>query len=441
MLENMHSSPETESHALADTAQIEDVDTAVSIEQDRTAASLFDEMEFDAGFLNQNESDALMLFFNDVLIEEAGENFTHTSTEKIATIWNDENQLENPTSSNNIEENPLPSNQPHPAQSGQNSGTIPVQEGRVLKTVPSACSQCFATFRGGRDMARHIKNAHTGELNHQCKLCIARFRTRRQLSIHSSTFHRNMFRRNMAECPQCKKLISGGGGGLKRHLEVNHTGDLNFVCQKCPARFRTKAQIAHHNATMHPKIQECATEDSLGDSAIIVSSGAPRSSAQHAEDAIHEDAIDKLMGPEFNINESEGTQARAVSTAGANEGQVSLGQECTNCKMSFSRPWALRRHMATSHSGPQTELCTQCTGTFSNKRQLSIHVAERHPGMEAARTFVCPMCGASLLHKFLLRNHIDGWHTGELPYSCNMCIARFKKSRQLLAHMKAMHQQ
>ena len=52
--------------------------------------------------------------------------------------------------------------------------------------------------------------------------------------------------------------------------------------------------------------------------------------------------------------------------------------KCTECKMFFLAPWALKRHM-TKHTGQKDWLCHICKKQFTRKENLKLHIARYHP--------------------------------------------------------------
>ena len=78
--------------------------------------------------------------------------------------------------------------------------------------------------------------------------------------------------------------------------------------------------------------------------------------------------------------------------------------------------------------------CPSCSRNYSNKFNLQRHFAMIH--LRLLR-FVCEVCGKCLSSKQNCREH-KYTHTGEKPFKCKDCGARFRQCSQLSVH-KRMH--
>ena len=73
-----------------------------------------------------------------------------------------------------------------------------------------------------------------------------------------------------------------------------------------------------------------------------------------------------------------------------------------------------------------------CGLEFPNKQGLKHHLESQHGDMNQLK---CKECGKTLASKQSLREHLFT-HTGEKPYSCDICHMTFRQGSQLSAHKK-----
>lgn len=76
--------------------------------------------------------------------------------------------------------------------------------------------------------------------------------------------------------------------------------------------------------------------------------------------------------------------------------------------------------------------CPTCSRSYSNKFNLQRHYAMIH--LHLLR-FVCEQCGKSLSSKQNYKEH-KYTHTGEKPFQCKDCGARFRQCSQLSVHKR-----
>ncbi|XP_041780525.1 zinc finger protein 84-like [Anopheles merus] len=91
-------------------------------------------------------------------------------------------------------------------------------------------------------------------------------------------------------------------------------------------------------------------------------------------------------------------------------------------------------HHERTHSEPSYS-CADCGKEFVHEMQLRNHREAKHLDKNARKKYVCDVCGKELLAKVSLRKHTLVMHSGERPYACNLCDARFQIKAYLTSHM------
>lgn len=103
---------------------------------------------------------------------------------------------------------------------------------------------------------------------------------------------------------------------------------------------------------------------------------------------------------------------------------------CDVCQQCFNHPRPLKRHMLL-HQG-KTIACHHCSKCFSDQKLLDIHL--KYVGL----SFPCDLCGNVYARKENLKSHLRK-HTGETPYKCTYCDAKFNMSYKLKDHVNSKH--
>lgn len=101
------------------------------------------------------------------------------------------------------------------------------------------------------------------------------------------------------------------------------------------------------------------------------------------------------------------------------------------CEAAFCRKPYLEVHMRT-HTGERPFSCDVCLKRFSQKSSLNTH---KKIHLTNHRPFTCEHCPATFCRKPYLDIHIRS-HTGERPFECATCLKRFSQRSTLNIHKR-----
>uniref|UniRef100_A0A3P9CX54 Endothelial zinc finger protein induced by tumor necrosis factor alpha n=1 Tax=Maylandia zebra TaxID=106582 RepID=A0A3P9CX54_9CICH len=111
---------------------------------------------------------------------------------------------------------------------------------------------------------------------------------------------------------------------------------------------------------------------------------------------------------------------------------------CTVCSKVFKFRSLLASH-STIHSDARPFACDFCSRRFRRLSHLKRHREVVHAnGARLPQSFVCHICGKDKKCRSQLARHVI-IHTGERPFACDLCSARFNRHGNLQQHRKRMH--
>ena len=102
---------------------------------------------------------------------------------------------------------------------------------------------------------------------------------------------------------------------------------------------------------------------------------------------------------------------------------------CGSCSKLFSTAHGLEVHVRRSHTGQRPYSCNVCQKTFGHAVSLSQHRAVHNQ----ERSFSCPQCGKSFKRSSTLSTHLL-IHSDTRPYPCMYCGKRFHQKSDMKKH-------
>nr|XP_057915672.1 zinc finger protein ZFP2-like [Doryrhamphus excisus]XP_057915673.1 zinc finger protein ZFP2-like [Doryrhamphus excisus] len=245
------------------------------------------------------------------------------------------------------------------------------------------CDFCGKEFKFRSQLAAHLQT-HTDERPHLCDVCGRKFCRQSQLERHKLLLHpdggENGASAEGMPCEVCGRRFKTEAL-LATHARV-HTGDKPFHCGLCLRRFVRAACLKQHHIRVHLKV-------------------GPRAVAQRSP------RTPKIF-------------------------------PCSMCSKVFKFQSLLANHAAV-HSDERPHACDMCTRRFRRLSHLKRHRrVVHHDGARPPQTFICHICGKDKKCRSQLARHII-IHTGERPFGCDICHARFNRQGNLQQHKKRMH--
>ena len=256
-----------------------------------------------------------------------------------------------------------------------------------VKEALLRCSYCPATFPPGGDLAltRHLRQVHPKEMDLDCNICGATFKTKGFVNRHKRNIHgesREETESKTFECDKCGRKFSVKEY-LWEHQRRNHKifRRAPLHCKKCGQSFKSKVLLTKHVAGKHK----------------------------------HEDDGER------------------------NEFQ------CNQCSKGYASKKALQCHVQFAHSKLVALKCTVCGLSFRNKIHLKRHKAKMHNLVgeetegEEKTTFRCDQCGKDCPSRKSWLQHVRFMHSKETSSDCPVCGKTYRNARVSKEHMRAVH--
>ncbi|XP_028290702.1 zinc finger protein 90-like isoform X2 [Gouania willdenowi] len=382
--------------------------------------------------------------------------------------------------SNGVGEAPSPPPDLSVLQSNSNSQHASVARMK-MELDSSVCDVCGKVMKNKSSLARH-SFIHTGNKPFSCHLCKFRFNRRDNLQHHLSHVHPEGVAklekpRSLQSwlCAVCGKTFNCRSR-LKTH-EVIHSGVKPYRCDLCPKAYMRTNDLEHHKKVVHADGGALLPSSLLCDFCGKEFKCRSQLSVHFQTHTGERPHLCDVCGRKF-ARKYQLKRHKLLLHGGHAHPQEDRPHRCSVCPRSFQRAACLRQHLTRAHLElssvdstqsveEKTFPCAVCGKVFKFRSLLASHVlihSETRPfscdfcprsfrrlghlkrhrevvhanGARSPQSFVCHICGLDKKCSSKLARHTI-IHTGERPFTCDLCPARFNRRGNLQQHLRRMH--
>lgn len=257
-----------------------------------------------------------------------------------------------------------------------------------------ACTQCPRTFLSQKGLFGHMSAHPKTKKAFACPDCPKSFHTEAHYKRHQQNHRHNTY----FMCQLCDESFASAGAlnsHRRKHISAGEQYDEHvYACRLCQLELKAKVHLQRHFRECHAGAKPFYCDVCARDFAL--------SNQLKYHNIVHHGA------------------------AGA--------FECHICRGRFGVRWELVRHLE-SHDNV-TVTCDQCGKSLRNKFMLRNHVKLQHP--KKSSNVLCAQCGKAFRYPSVLEQHMLE-HTGERPFACTKCDARYRFAVNLRRHMNNVH--
>ncbi|KAM9826840.1 zinc finger Y-chromosomal protein-like [Neosynchiropus ocellatus] len=330
------------------------------------------------------------------------------------------------------------------------NGVARLEKQREVQTW--LCEVCGKTFNCRSRLKTH-EAIHSGVKPHRCDLCPKAYMRVNDLEHHKRTAHLEG-----SQPPRSGSLLCDFCGRefrcrsqLQIHLQT-HTGERPHLCDICGRKFGRQYQLKRHKVLVHsarvdgeesrspdPESFPCGVCGKRLKSAALLAAH----SRAHGGDKPHRCSVClraflraaclKQHHLRVHLKVPAGQAPRAAPPPGA-----PAAFPCPVCGKVFKFRSLLAGHTMI-HSEVRPHACDFCGRGFRRLSHLKRHRELVHSnGARPPENFVCHICGKDKKCRSQLARHVIV-HTGERPFACDLCSARFNRRGNLQQHRRRMH--
>ncbi|KAJ2941941.1 hypothetical protein O0L34_g10759 [Tuta absoluta] len=283
---------------------------------------------------------------------------------------------------------------------------------------PYTCDVCSSTFKNKRHLAVHVNNHFN---KYVCLVCGDQSYCAESRKVHVEG-HRRVF-----QCLKCE-LIFSTRRELYQHYKEWHE---RFVCDVCGISFKMRYCIRDHIRKQHSPF-ECVpcNKRFARYNGLWLHNKTHHTATSSGSDAYCVEC-DKHYPDIYRYRWHLANSAR-------HKPRKKTRVPCPGCDKVFSKNIYMKDHFNLVHLKCIKYRCDDCNKNFIRNADLVKHRRRVHEGQLPPRNKICYMCGKGFTTNKILANHIRT-HTGERPYACSLCPARFAQSAALAGHTRALH--
>ncbi|XP_029309168.1 zinc finger and BTB domain-containing protein 41 [Cottoperca gobio] len=292
------------------------------------------------------------------------------------------------------------------------------------------CPKCDKTFDRAGKYESHTR-VHTGEKPFQCDICLQRYSTKSNLTVHKKKHASDApFQKKEHKCPFCNKLHASKKT-LAKHVRRFHPEHIQeFLTKKKRKNEGWKCAICLKTFTRRPHLQEhmiLHTQERPFKCSFCDEYFKSRFARLKHQEKYHLGPFPcEICGRQFN---DTGNRKRHIECTHGGKRKWT----CFVCGKSVRERTTLREHLRI-HSGEKPHLCSICGQSFRHSSSYRLHLRVHHDD----KRYECDECGKTFIRHDHLTKH-QKIHSGEKAHQCEECGKCFRRHDHLTVHYKSIH--
>lgn len=292
------------------------------------------------------------------------------------------------------------------------------------------CPKCDKTFDRAGKYESHTR-VHTGEKPFQCDICLQRYSTKSNLTVHKKKHASDApFPKKEHKCPFCSKLHASKKT-LAKHVRRFHPDHIQeFLTKRKRKSEGWKCAICLKTFTRRPHLQEhmiLHTQDRPFKCSFCDEYFKSRFARLKHQEKYHLGPFPcEICGRQFN---DTGNRKRHIECTHGGKRKWT----CFVCGKSVRERTTLREHLRI-HSGEKPHLCSICGQSFRHGSSYRLHLRVHHDD----KRYECVQCGKTFIRHDHLTKH-QKIHSGEKAHQCEECGKCFRRHDHLTVHYKSIH--
>ncbi|CAK1592184.1 unnamed protein product [Parnassius mnemosyne] len=308
----------------------------------------------------------------------------------------------------------------------QNKSDSKIKQGILIKHIKSPhdvtvksyiCDICSKSKSDKNKLSNHIQNHYN---MYKCRVCNYICNTKKNRWRHVASAHKRIL-----QCLKCD-LLFGSRREFFEHFKQWHE---KFICDQCGISFKMRYCIKDHIRKQHSPFEckPCAKRFARYNGLWLhnkIQHGGPTTPAYCVE-------CDRRYPDYYRYRWHLANSAR-------HKPRQKVRIPCPECDKVFSKNIYMKDHYNLVHLKNYKYRCEECNKNFIRNADLTKHNRRVHEGIMPPRNKICYMCGRGFTTNKILANHLRT-HTGERPYACTHCEARFAQAAALSSHVRSLH--
>ncbi|XP_026168839.1 zinc finger and BTB domain-containing protein 41 [Mastacembelus armatus] len=292
------------------------------------------------------------------------------------------------------------------------------------------CPKCDKTFDRAGKYESHTR-VHTGEKPFQCDICLQRYSTKSNLTVHKKKHASDApFQKKEHKCPFCNKLHASKKT-LAKHVRRFHPDHIQeFLSKRKRKSEGWKCATCLKTFTRRPHLQEhmiLHTQDRPFKCSFCDEYFKSRFARLKHQEKYHLGPFPcEICGRQFN---DTGNRKRHIECTHGGKRKWT----CFVCGKSVRERTTLKEHLRI-HSGEKPHLCSICGQSFRHGSSYRLHLRVHHDD----KRYECDECGKTFIRHDHLTKH-QKIHSGEKAHQCEECGKCFRRHDHLTVHYKSVH--